>query len=144
MENLPSSFQKRASPVLYWIYFAIFLVLLASAAAQAAGLAGSGPPPWYVWPVAIIGGAVSLDGALRGGSVLRFIMVHDGVVLALALARLVRSSGDPNADPSDMFLPLVVLLAAPFLIYLRTKHEKEEEELEQKWREKQDSDPPPP
>lgn len=144
MENLPSSFQKRASPVLYWIYFAIFLVLLASAAAQAAGLAGNGPPPWYVWPVAIIGGTVSLDGALRGGSVLRFIMVHDGVVLALALARLVRSSGDPNADPSDMLLPLVVLLAAPFLIYLRTKHEKEEEELEQKWREKQDSDPPPP
>ena len=66
------------------------------------------------------------------------------LVLALALARLVRSSGDPNADPSDMLLPLVVLLAAPFLIYLRTKHEKEEEELEQKWREKQDSDPPPP
>lgn len=101
--------------ILFAIYLAIFLLILIWSILQVAGAVQGGTPPWYVWPLGLVGAAVSLDGMARGGNWVRFIGAHAALVLLAALTSLAQRP----ADPLEALLPVAVLILIPLLFAQR-------------------------
>lgn len=107
---------RRNMRLLFTIYLAVFALLLAAAALQAAGALSGGAPAWYVWPLGAAGAGLCLFGLTGRGLWYHFLLAHAVLVVAASAPRLQALT---PGTLGETLLPMAVLILVPCFIGVR-------------------------